>query len=333
MQSALKIIPNSLQCISVPQALKAFLLDGETKNLSPRTIDWYEERIGYFIQYLSRTTQTEPVPLSLVTEESVKIFIAYHKGRENQKKRGSQLSSYTVKGTVVGIKVFLKFLFNEGYLPLDIAGKIKTPRVQKKIIQTLPQEHIQSLLNALDKKTFTGFRNYCMLLTFLDTGIRLGELANLKVRQIDFQSGTLTVLGKGNKERSVPFGMSLRKSLEKYLVWRGEVPNQDILFVNQYGKKMELRRIGAMVEYYGKKAGITGVRMSPHTLRHTFAKMSLLAGMDAMTLQYILGHTSLEMVRNYVNLTSQEVAIHKNRFSLMDRMDLKSGVQRKKLWK
>lgn len=268
----------------------------------------------------------------MMDEGNVKTFISVHKEAENQKKAGSLISSHTVRGMVMALKVFLKYLYEEGYVSVNIAPKIKSPKVQKKIIQTLSHEQIENLLKAPEKTTFTGYRDYCMLLAFIETGMRLSELINLKVRGVDFTSNILTVIGKGNKERRIPFGVSLKKALEKYIRWRKEVPGQDALFLNQFGDRMKSRRIGRIIEYYGERAGITGVRMSPHTLRHTFAKMSLLNGLDVITLQYIMGHESLEMVRNYVDLTNQDAALYKNRFSILDTMEIKGVTRKQKLF-
>lgn len=332
MNAVVTLVPNKLQEISLAQTIKSFLLDCQLKNLSPGTVRWYEGKIKDLVHFLQNETSTESLTISHLTEENIKAFLRYEMGRKNLRCEESPLSSYTLRGTVVSLKVFLKFLQEENYLKENLAAKLKTPRVKKKIIETLSQEHIQSLLSAPDKEEFHGFRDYCMLLTFLDTGIRLSELISLKARDVDFSTNMLFVLGKGDKERRVPFGMNLRKALEKYLAWRAKVPQNGTLFVNVFGEKMKSRCIQDMLLRYGKRAGITGVRMSPHTLRHTFAKMSLLNGMDAITLQYILGHTTLDMVRNYVNLTSQDVALNKNRFSLMDRMGIDGTMPRKKLW-
>ncbi len=102
--------------------------------------------------------------------------------------------------------------------------------------------------------------------------------------------------------------------------------------MDQFGERMKQRHIQEIVARYGKKAGIADVRISPHMLRHTFAKLSLLNGLDAITLQYILGHNSLDMVRYYVNLTQKDMALQKNRFSVVDRLGV-SREYRKKLWK
>lgn len=332
MSQILSLIPDRLQEVSLQQTLKAYLLDCDAKNLSRGTILWYEAKLKDFIQFLQTRTGLPACPLSVLTEESIRLYIQHHKERENPRCKGTSLSSTTVKGTVIALKVFLKFLHNEGYLKDNLAAKIKAPKVQKKIITTLSPEHIKNLLSVPNKEKFSGYRDYCILLTFLDTGVRLNELVNMRVSQLDFSTSSFVVLGKGNKERRVPFGMSLRKTLEKYLMWRGDKPKHDFLFVNQFGDKMDGRRIQEAMTAYGRKAGFTGVRMSPHTLRHTFAKQSILNGMDAITLQYILGHTSLDMVRQYVNLTGEDVALQRNRISLIDRMGIQEPVKKKKLF-
>lgn len=334
MIQAVRRIPKTLQEVSVEQTLRSFLLDCSARNLSPQTTAWYERRVNYLLEFLKNENASPlpgDLPLSHLTEQNVKLFIQHHRERAHKKRDGT-LSSYTVKGTVASLKVFFTYLFNEGYMRENLSLKIKTPKVCKKIIQTLSAEQIRALLSAPNKNSFAGFRNYCILLMFLDTGLRLSELAYLKADAVNLSTNTLRVLGKGNKERIVPFGMSLRKSLEKYLTWRGKLPGQDAVFVDQFGRTLKLRLVEKMVQWCGEKAGITGIRMSPHTLRHTFAKMSILNGMDAITLQYILGHTSLEMVRNYVNLTQQEITLQRNRVSLIDRMGIQEPVKKKKLW-
>ena len=110
----------------------------------------------------------------------------------------------------------------------------------------------------------------------------------------------------------VPFGASVRSALSSYLARRADVETKQV-FVNQYGEPITRHGVAYMLRERGKAAGITGVRLSPHTLRHTFARTWLLNGGDAMSLQKMLGHSSLEMVRNYVNLAASDVsAIHRN---------------------
>jgi integrase/recombinase XerD len=330
-EKLVRLIPGTVSSTSIEEVLSSFLIECKAKNLSPRSIECYEERIGYFIEFLKLYFPN--LNLNSISPNHIRLFIKFLQEREHKKIKGGRLSSYTVKGIVVALKVFFKFLLSEGYIDYNPAEKISPPKIQKKIIETLSKEQIEKILSIPNKKRFTGFRDYVILLTFLDTGLRLSELINIKISQIDFSTNTLLVLGKGNKERKVPFGISLRKALEKYLKWRGDIPGQDILFVNQFGEKLKIRRVEKIVGDCGKKAKIMNVRVSPHTLRHTFAKMSLLNGMDVITLQYILGHNSLEMVRNYVNLTSQEVALQQNRFSVIDKIGIKGVTSRKKLWK
>ena len=157
MIHAVRRIPETLQDISIEQSLRSFLLDCRARNLSPQTVAWYEKRIMYLVEFLRNCQPQDGVcPLSLLTEHNVKKFIQYHMERE-QRRKTDTLSSYTVKGTVVSLKVFFRYLFCERYVKENFAEKIKTPRVQKKIIQTLSQEQIQALLQIPDRKTFTCF--------------------------------------------------------------------------------------------------------------------------------------------------------------------------------
>ncbi len=332
MNSNIPMIPDRLQDISIEQALSLYLLDCQTRNLSPRTVPWYEAKIRGFFEFLRTAYAVTSCPVSVLTEEPIRRYIQHCKEREHLRVKGRCLSSATVKGAVMALKAFLTFLYKEGYLKDNLGSRIGTPRLENKMVKALSPEQIKSLLAMPDKKSFVGFRNYCMLLTFLDTGVRLSELIGMTVGGMDFSSNTFVVLGKGNKERRVPFGIGLRKALEKYVMWRGEIPEEDTFFVDQFGERMKQRHIQEIVARYGKKAGIADVRISPHMLRHTFAKLSLLNGLDAITLQYILGHNSLDMVRYYVNLTQKDMALQKNRFSVVDRLGV-SREYRKKLWK
>jgi integrase/recombinase XerD len=151
--------------------------------------------------------------------------------------------------------------------------------------------------------------------------MRVSELTNLKIEDIDWTENMFLIMGKGRKERIVPFSSRLKRVLWKYLNKRSYIEN-DYLFLDIYGEKMTRHAVQQMTSKYGKKAKITKVRVSPHTFRHTFSKMWILNGGDIFSLQKILGHTTMDMVRNYVNLASSDVQIQHKKFSPLDRMDL-----------
>ena len=203
---------------------------------------------------------------------------------------------------------------------------VKMPKAPKMIVATLSDVQIRLLLAAIDQKNPLGYRDYCMLLILLDTGVRLSELVNLKIDDIDLERGQFKVMGKGWKERIVPFGANVQRVLWRYVhQYRPKPFHPGIKNAFHTGDDQPMtatwfyRRVVAC----GHSAGLEGVRCSPHTFRHTFAKKFLLNGGDLFTLQKILGHTTLEMVRNYVNLASADVTAIHRRFSPMDLMPQK----------
>ncbi|MEK7384226.1 MAG: tyrosine-type recombinase/integrase [Elusimicrobiota bacterium] len=107
---------------------------------------------------------------------------------------------------------------------------------------------------------------------------------------MNFEANSLTVMGKGNKEREVPFGSTSKQALWNYVLRHGDIPGQDLVFVNQYGDRLCRRWVDRAFKLLGEKVGIKGVRVSPHTLRHTFATQYIMNGGDAFSLQHILGH-------------------------------------------
>ncbi len=144
-----------------------------------------------------------------------------------------------------------------------------------------------------------------MMLLMLDTMIRVSELTGCRMEDLDLQGRSLKVWGKGSKERVVPFGSTAQKALWKYTTFhRPEpaLPRQDRLLLTFDGRPMTKNRVESILKAYGKKAGIEGVRVSPHTFRYTGAVSFLRNGGDLFSLQRIMGHSSIEVLRGYINL-------------------------------
>jgi integrase/recombinase XerD len=155
-----------------------------------------------------------------------------------------------------------------------------------------------------------SYRDSVIILILLDTGLRVSELINLKIDNVWLDEGLIKVLGKGNKERLVPIGKQIRKLLWRYInQYRPETarPNLDNLFLTRDGRPLTKNRVDSIMKRYGKIAELTGIRCSPHTLRHTFAINYLRNGGDVFSLQKILGHSSLEMTRRYCELANADI--------------------------
>ncbi len=152
----------------------------------------------------------------------------------------------------------------------------------------------------------------------LDTGLRLSELASLRVGDVR-PDGTLHVMGKGAKERIVPIGASARRALVRYLATRAAVAAGDPLFCGRWGPALTARGIQLAIARLGRRAAV-GTRCSPHTFRHTFARGYLVNGGDVFSLQQILGHATLDMVRRYVSLSEADLVARHRTASPADRL-------------
>jgi len=190
-------------------------------------------------------------------------------------------------------------------------------------VEILTYEEISRILSFTNTNTVSGSRDTAMIITFLDTGLRLSELTGLKVTYAHIDEGYLKVLGKGAKERVVPIGQLSQKALQKYLFHFKPEPyyeDQDLFFLTLEGKPLSTNAVHLIFSRLGQKSGVK--RFHAHLCRHTFATNYLINGGDVFSLQQILGHTSLEMVRRYVTLASAQVRIQHRKFSPMDKMNV-----------
>jgi len=298
-----------------------------TEGRSKKTIDWYSSNLKRFARYLEAHDISQSISDIGITEarrftHHLQTEVVRWEDSPNIKDTG-KLSPFSIQGYIRTIKAFWSWLLEEGYIQANPMARLKLPSVPQKVIATFTSEQIQAIIKSVDRKTPNGYRDYTIILLFLDTGIRLSELTNLKVDDIDFGQSWLTVLGKGNKERGVPFGTQVRRILWRYLrdFRPGPVsPEETHLFLTDDGSPLQSRSVQSMILRICKRAGITGVRCSPHTFRHTFAKLYLLEGGDVFSLQKILGHNSLEMVKNYLNLALSDVSQQHRLFSPIDHM-------------
>lgn len=184
----------------------------------------------------------------------------------------------------------------------------------------------------IDTHTATGFRDWVMILALLDTGLRANELVSLSLDNINLDDGIVKVYGKGAKERIVPIGARVQRATWKYLQRYRSQPANPLctsLFLTRNGEPITVNRLETIIENYGRKAGIEGTRCSPHTFRHTFAISYLRNGGDVFSLQRILGHSSLETVRIYINLAEADVKACHRKFSPADNLELRGEKRRR----
>ena len=291
---------------------------------SPKTITFYRENLKRFARYLA--DQRRSAKVSEISVGDVRDFVRHlqtevvrWQGRPNQE--DTPLSASTVHGYVRTIKAFWSWLLREGYIEHNIMTAVKPPKVPRKVINTFSQEQIERILSTPDRSNARGFRQCLILLVLLDTGIRLSELTDLTVDKVDLPGSCFRIMGKGSKERVVPFGGQVRKALLKYMTqYRPEpiAPRVTQLLLSEGGYPIKKRQLQSIISGIGKRAGITDVRFSAHTFRHAFAKRFLMNGGNIFALQRILGHSSLEVVKLYVNLVEGDTAEQHRKYSPVD---------------
>ncbi len=297
---------------------------------SRKTISWYSQNLRRFHGYLKN--RHLPDSLDNIDTKLLREYILYlmkrnrYDGHPYTPVKIEPLSSATVHGHVRTLRAFFNWLVMEGLTQNNVAKDLKLPKVTKKVVTTLSDQEIESILNTLSPTNPSEARNRTILMILLDSGLRIGELVNLKMGDVHMDEGYLKVMGKGKKERIVPIGSNAQRALQRYLFrFRPKPVNPiiDNVFLSTRGNPLTENSMKLMFARLAKRSGVC--RLHAHLCRHTFATRFLINGGDVFTLQQILGHSTLEMVRHYVNLASNHVAIQHQKFSPLDRLNLRKA--------
>jgi site-specific recombinase XerD len=314
--------------IPLEKLTRHFETHNRSEGKSPATVYWYSRVLSYFHSYLRE--HRLPDTLGDLNIHVVRDFILYLQTKKKWDSHpyipsnGGNLAAISVENYVRALRAFFSWLHREGYTADNILGQLRPPKFPQKMVQVLTQEEISRILSCVDHDISTGCRDLAIIVTFLDTGARLSELTGLHMSDAYIDQGYLKVMGKGSKERMVPIGNTARKALQRYVFhFRPEplYPDQDCLFLTLEGKPMTGNGVKLIFQRLAHKSGVR--RLHVHLCRHTFATNYLINGGDVFSLQQILGHTSLEMVKRYVTLASAQVRVQHRKFSPMDRMSLR----------
>lgn len=314
-----------------------YQLCASTEGKSPNSIVIVTNSVKYFQRFLS--SHQSGMHLSDITRNEIRAFISYlqqmrcfatHPTNPIQE-RG--LSGHTINCYLRSLRIFYSWLVSEEIMEIHPFDKVKIPRPPSKVIPAFSSFQIKQLLNVINTKTTAGYRDFAIMLTLLDTGLRISELCSLKMEKLWLEDGIAKVLGKGNKERMIPIGKQLQRVLWRYIDHCRPEPtniNYSFVFLTQAGRPLTRGRVEKVMTDYGQKAKLEGIRCSPHTLRHTAAISFLRNGGDLFSLQRMLGHASLEMTRRYCELADTDVKKAHNIASPVDNLDFASvgGVYR-----
>lgn len=262
------------------------------RGLSVNTLEAYRRDILSFKRFLN---QQEILSWSRVSWDDFIHFLAL------KQDRGYKSSS--ISRLLIALKVFFSFLKREGSVQENLSLLIESPKIWQLVPDILSIEEMERLLSQPDLSSERGARDRAILEVLYASGLRVSELCDLKLSDVDDE--TLRVTGKGGKERLVPLGKQAIRSVDHYLNFR-DGKEQETLFVSRKGRKMNRSTIWRLVKFYAAEAGISKV-IFPHTFRHSFATHLLEGGADLRIIQELLGHASISSTDRYTHVSAHQL--------------------------
>lgn len=269
------------------------------KGQSGNTVDAYGRDVAAFLGFLRRAGVSSPAQ---VTGRDVLGFL------KSERDRG--VSARTTARRLSALRSFYRFLLREGLAPANPLVRLDSPKLWKTLPKVLSQEEARTLVESPSEEGPQGQRDRAILELLYATGLRVSEVSNLTVEQVDLTVGYVRTVGKGSKERVVPLGSSAQEVLRGYLesgrplLLKGR-RNQHV-FLNRFGRKLSRQSIWKLIKASCRRAGLRG-DTSPHTLRHSFATHLLEGGSDLRSLQMMLGHADLATTQIYTHVTRKRL--------------------------
>jgi integrase/recombinase XerD len=264
------------------------------RGLSPRTMDAYGRDLQRLVVFAG---QHDLVDVSALTATHLRAFVY------QLKDEGLQPTS--IRRTLSAIRTYFAFLLAEGHVTGDPTERVELPKTWRRLPGVLSREDVERILEAPDIADRLYWRDRALLEFAYASGVRVSELAALKVRDVDLTEGVATVFGKGAKERVVPIGRSAQRALDVYLrelrPGLAHRAGEGIVFLNAHGKPLTRMGIWKILRKHVKRAGVRK-RVTPHTLRHCFATHLLEGGADLAAVQEMLGHADISTTQIYTHV-------------------------------
>ncbi|MBI4974609.1 MAG: tyrosine recombinase XerC, partial [Candidatus Omnitrophica bacterium] len=222
--------------------------------------------------------------------------------------RQKDYSKRTIARKLACLRSFFKFLYREGHIKTNPISAVSTPKLDKVLPKFLDVEKMLKLVQSPPADKISGLRDRAVLETLYSTGIRVSELVGLDVDDVDFISGVIKVLGKGSRERIVPIGEPALAAMRRYIDKRStdKVRDKDAVFLNKSGRRLTDRSIRRIVDKHIRSLSIRE-KISPHSLRHSFATHLLDRGADLRSVQELLGHMNLSTTQIYTHVTMERL--------------------------
>jgi integrase/recombinase XerC len=280
------------------------------RDASPHTLRSYASDLYQFHRYVTHTPTGDPRPepeLEQIDHLTIREFLGVLYQQRNRKS--------SVARKLATLRSFMKYLAGQGAIPGNPARNVASPRQEKRLPEHLSIESMDELLEAPCTNTVLGIRDHAIFELFYATGIRVSELVGLDRENLDLEGGLVRVVGKGRKERIVPFGRKAAEALRYYLevrsgsaakTLRRQGAAGDAVFLNHRGGRLTTRGVAAIVNRHVVRLA-QRLRVHPHTLRHTFATHMLNAGANLRCIQELLGHESLSTTQKYTHVSTEQL--------------------------
>jgi len=324
----MSIQPNNDTAYKLAELIDYYEVCNRAEGKSSKTLSWYSANLRHFHTYLK--SRHIPDVIDDISTKLLREYVLYLFKRKSYQDhpytptKNTPLSTATIHGHVRTLRAFFSWLTKEEFIQQNPSTRLKPPKLDHKLITVLSDEEIRTIVNTFNPKQPSDARNQTIFMMLLDAGLRIGEIVRLQMDDLHLDEGIIKVLGKGKKERFVPIGINSQRVLQRYLFRYRPKQNDsqnDYVFLSISGNPLTENSIKLMFARLAQRSGVK--RLHAHLCRHTFATKFIINGGDVFTLQQILGHSTLEMVRHYVNLASNQVALQHRRFSPLDRLNLR----------
>ena len=269
------------------------------ENLSSNTVSAYAADVNSFIVYLEQQGINSTADISHL---HIRSYLSTLYGKLDKRSIARKTSS---------IRAFLKYMNAQGYISTNVLSRIVHPKTQEKLMFALSVDEMNLFLSSIDATTTMGKRNLAIIELLYGAGLRVSELALIKLGDIDLDQKIMKVLGKGRKERLSPFNQEACNTLKAYLEVRGQFINadkpNDYVFLNKSGGNLGVRSIQRFTKFISIKAGLLR-DATPHTMRHSYATHLLEAGASIKTVKELLGHASIAATQRYTHMTMEKLS-------------------------
>jgi len=265
------------------------------KGLSQNTVKAYEVDLLAFISWITDNTNTDAINIK---EDNINKYISYL--------FKTKLKSSSVNRKISSIKSFYLFLIKKNIVNTSPISEVISPKQEKYLPSSMSEDEVDKLLNSPDSNIKIEKRDKAMIEMLYATGMRISELVNLKITDVDMQRCVVKVLGKGSKERLIPFGEQAYEALNNYLSDRDKSSSKEVFLSN---RRTKISRVAFWhrIKHYIVRENLKQT-ISPHTLRHAFATHLLNRGADLRSVQLLLGHSDLSTTQIYTHIAKQRLS-------------------------